>query len=197
MGKICSNHLHFLSYLLKCPVDNAGNGISEPLNLKIFWRSMPPDGDPPYFGSPSDFQLFSFAYTFKLLRYTPEIYKNLGNLLFKTVSGGHFSSESLSTQLPLLWFRCKKGTSWNAAYYFENACSWKFHCLNVIHNRISWCKWHCFIQWDCNSFSETDIRYACHKCFEWKVLQCLKEESRITLGLPWRKNGWTRKTWTT
>ena len=111
MGKICSNHLHFLSYLLKCPVDNAGNGISEPLNLKIFWRSMPPDGDPPYFGSPSDFQLFSFAYTFKLLRYTPEIYKNLGNLLFKTVSGGHFSSESLSTQLPLLWFRCKKGTS--------------------------------------------------------------------------------------
>ena len=66
MGKICSNHLHFLSYLLKCPVDNAGNGVSEPLNLKIFWRSMPPDGDPPYFGSPSDFQLFSFAYTFKL-----------------------------------------------------------------------------------------------------------------------------------
>ena len=97
VGKICSNHLHFLSYLLKCPVDNAGNGISEPLNLKIFWRSMPPDGDPPYFGSPSDFQLFSFAYTFKLLRYTPEIYKNLENLLFKRVSGGHFSSESLST----------------------------------------------------------------------------------------------------
>ena len=97
VGKICSNHLHFLSYLLKCPVDNAGNGISEPLNLKIFWRSMPPDGDPPYFGSPSDFQLFSFAYTFKLLRYTPEIYKNLENLLFKRVSAGHFSSESLST----------------------------------------------------------------------------------------------------
>ena len=97
VGKICSNHLHFLSYLLKCPVDNAGNGISEPLNLKIFWRSMPPNCDPPYFGSPSDFQLFSFAYTFKLLRYTPEIYKNLENLLFKRVSGGHFSIESLST----------------------------------------------------------------------------------------------------
>ena len=97
VGKICSNHLHFLSYLLKCPVDNAGKGISEPLNLKIFWRSMPPDGDPPYFGSPSDFQLFSFAYTFKLLRYTPEIYKNLENLLSKRVSAGHFSSESLST----------------------------------------------------------------------------------------------------
>ena len=40
MGKIYSNHLHFLSYLLKCPVEN---GISEPLNLKIFWGSMPPD----------------------------------------------------------------------------------------------------------------------------------------------------------
>ena len=131
------------------------------------------------------------------LRYTPEIYKNLENLLFKTVSGGHLSSESLSTQLPLLWFRCKQGTSWNAAYYFENACSWKFHRLNAIHNRISWCKRHCFIQWDCNSFSESDICYACHKCFEWKVLRCLKEESRITLGLPWRKNGWTIKTRTT
>ena len=47
MGKICFNHLHFLSYFLKCPVDNAGNGVSEPLNLKIIWRSMPPDGDPP------------------------------------------------------------------------------------------------------------------------------------------------------
>ena len=34
IGKIYSNHLHFLSYLLKC---------SEPLNLKIFWGSMPPD----------------------------------------------------------------------------------------------------------------------------------------------------------
>ena len=26
MGKIYPNHLHFLSYSLKCPVDNAGNG---------------------------------------------------------------------------------------------------------------------------------------------------------------------------
>ena len=47
MGKIYSNHLHFLLYLLKCPVDNAGNGISEPLKIKIFWGSMPLDGDPP------------------------------------------------------------------------------------------------------------------------------------------------------
>ena len=98
MGKICSNHLHFLSYLLKCPVDNAGNGVSEPLNLKIFWRSMPPDGDPPFFGSPSDFSpTFFLCVNLQTLRYTPEIYKNLENLLFKTVSGGHFSSESLST----------------------------------------------------------------------------------------------------
>ena len=45
MGKIYSNLLHFLSYLLKCPVNNAGNGISEPLNIKIFQGSMPPDGE--------------------------------------------------------------------------------------------------------------------------------------------------------
>ena len=41
MGKICSNHLHFLSYLLKCPVDNAGNGVSEPLNLKFSGGACP------------------------------------------------------------------------------------------------------------------------------------------------------------
>ena len=40
---------------------------------------------------------FTFAYTFKISRYAPKIYTNLENLLFKTVSGGHFSSESLST----------------------------------------------------------------------------------------------------
>ena len=62
---------------------------------------MPPDGDPPYFGSPSNFQLFPFAYTFKILLYANEIYKNLENLLFKIVSGGHFSSKSLSTKLQL------------------------------------------------------------------------------------------------
>ena len=27
----------------KCPLENAGNGISEPLNLKISWGSMPPE----------------------------------------------------------------------------------------------------------------------------------------------------------
>ena len=50
MGKIYSNHLLFLSYLLKCPVDNAGNGISDPQNLNFFWGGEhPPDGNPPYF----------------------------------------------------------------------------------------------------------------------------------------------------
>ena len=52
MGKIFSNHLLFLSYLLKCPVDNAGNGISEPQNLIFFFfwgGEHPPDGNPPYF----------------------------------------------------------------------------------------------------------------------------------------------------
>ena len=53
MGKIYSNYLHFLSYLLKCPVDNTN---SKPQNLKIFWGSMPPDGDLPYFGSKNHFK---------------------------------------------------------------------------------------------------------------------------------------------
>ena len=54
MGNIYSNHLHFLSYLLKCPVDKAGNSISESLNLKLFW-GVRPHADPPYFGAPSAF----------------------------------------------------------------------------------------------------------------------------------------------
>ena len=88
MGKIYSNHLHFLSYLLKCPVENA---ISEPLNLKIFWGSMPPDTPTLELLRPSNF--FSFAYTLKISRYAPEIYTNFENLLLTTVSGGDFSSE--------------------------------------------------------------------------------------------------------
>ena len=55
MGKIYSNHLHFLSYWVKFPVDNAENGISEPLNLKLFWGEHAPDDDLPYFGAPSAF----------------------------------------------------------------------------------------------------------------------------------------------
>ena len=43
MGKIYSNNLHFLWHLLKCPVGNAENGISEPLNLKMFLGSIPQD----------------------------------------------------------------------------------------------------------------------------------------------------------
>ena len=43
---IYSNHLHFLSYLLKCPVDKAGNSFSESLNLKLFW-GVRPHADPP------------------------------------------------------------------------------------------------------------------------------------------------------
>ena len=46
MGNIYSNHLHFLSYLLKCPVDKAGNSFSESLNLKLFW-GVCPHADPP------------------------------------------------------------------------------------------------------------------------------------------------------
>ena len=91
MGKTYTNHLHFLSYFSKCAVDNAENSISEPLNLKIFWRSMPPD--------PLLCSAFGLL-TFFPLR-TPSkshstslksINTNLENLLVKAVSGGHFSS---------------------------------------------------------------------------------------------------------
>ena len=92
MSKIYSNHLHFFfSYFLKCPVNNAENSISEPLNLKIFWGSMRPD--------PLLCSAFGLL-TFFPLR-TPSkshatslksINTNLENLLVKTVSGGDFSS---------------------------------------------------------------------------------------------------------
>ena len=58
MGNIYSNHLHFLSYLLKCPVDKAGNSISESLNLKLFW-GVRPHADPPLLWSA--FGLLTFS----------------------------------------------------------------------------------------------------------------------------------------
>ena len=56
--KIYSNNLHFLSYLLKCPVDNAGNSISEPLDLKIFLGKHAPQSSPPNFRAPLALQPF-------------------------------------------------------------------------------------------------------------------------------------------
>ena len=53
MGNIYSNHLHFLSYLLKCPVDKAGNSISESLKLNFSGEYVPMQN--PYFGAPSAF----------------------------------------------------------------------------------------------------------------------------------------------
>ena len=132
MVKIYSNHLFFLSYLLKCPVDNTGNGISEPINLKIFWGSMP---QPPYFGAPSVFYLFPLANLQNLTR--RPCYTNLENVLLKTVSGGDFSSEPLST--------CNfYGSDINRERLETKLTSLKmdahatnFHSLCVIHNRIS------------------------------------------------------------
>ena len=43
--------------LLKCPAENAGNGISEILNSRIFWGEFPHPG-PPYVEPPSALQLF-------------------------------------------------------------------------------------------------------------------------------------------
>ena len=97
MGKICSNHLHFLSYLLKCPVDNAGNGVSEPLKFKNFLEEHAPRRWSSLIRIAFRLPTFFLCVHLQTLRYTPEIYKNLENLLFKTVSGRHLSSESLST----------------------------------------------------------------------------------------------------
>ena len=55
MGKIYSNHLHFLSNLLKCPVGQHRKWHFRAPKFKNFWGSMPPDGDSPCFGAPSDF----------------------------------------------------------------------------------------------------------------------------------------------
>ena len=97
MGNIYSNHLHFLSYLLKCPVDKAGNSISESLNLKLFW-GVRPHADPPTLERPRPSNFFPLRTPSKNSRYVPTIYyTNLENLPFKTVSGVDFSSSPLST----------------------------------------------------------------------------------------------------
>ena len=55
MGYIYSNHLHFLSNLLKCPVGQHRKWHFLAFKFKNFWGSMPPDGDSPCFGAPSNF----------------------------------------------------------------------------------------------------------------------------------------------
>ena len=84
MAKIYPNHLHFLSYLLECPVDNTGNGISEPLNLKISGGVCPQTVIPPTLELLRTSNFFPFAYTFKNLKLR-SCYTNLENLLLKTV----------------------------------------------------------------------------------------------------------------
>ena len=124
MGNIYSNHLHFLSYLLKCPVDKAGNSFSESLNLKLFW-GVRPHADPPTLERLRPSNFFPLRTPSKNSRYVPTIYyTNLENLPFKTVSGVDFSSSPLST-----WnFYCSDMSNWTS-YYFENTCSGKCHNL--------------------------------------------------------------------
>ena len=69
--------------------------------------------------------------------------------------------------LKLFLFRYEQRTSWNAAYYFENT-------MDLIH----WVRLQQF-QWN---------RYYSYACQKWvKVLSVPKKESRVTLGLSWRK----------
>ena len=164
MGKIYSNHLHFLSYWLKCSVDNT----------ELQWHFRAPKflGEAcPRRWSPLLWSAFGVP-TFFLCVHLQNLKLRPSNLYESRKLASHNSCirwflKWAIINLELLWFRCKLGKSWNGAYYFENTCSRKFHSLCVIHNtRISSCKWPCFIQIDCNRFSETDISYTCHKWFE-------------------------------
>ena len=71
MGKIYSNHLLFLSYLLKCPVDNAGNGISEPQNLNFLGGSIPQTVIPPTLERLRTSHFFPFAWHLQKLTLRP------------------------------------------------------------------------------------------------------------------------------
>ena len=64
MGKIYSNHLHFLSYLLKCPVDNAGNGKE--------FGACPQTVIPPTSNRVRTSNFFPLRTYFKVLSYAPE-----------------------------------------------------------------------------------------------------------------------------
>ena len=107
MGKIYTNHLHFLSNLLKCPVDNTGNGISEPLNLKISGGACPQTVIPPTLERLRTSNFFSFAYTFKMSNYAPVI------RISETCFSRQFkeATSQVSHYQPATWFRYKQGTS--------------------------------------------------------------------------------------
>ena len=69
--KYTTNYCIFLRsfFHVKFPAENAGNGISEPLNLKMFWGSMP--ADPPSLELLRRSNFSSRANTFKISRYAP------------------------------------------------------------------------------------------------------------------------------
>ena len=87
MGKMYSNRLLFLSYLLKCPMDDAGNGISEPQNLKSFWGAYPQMVIPPTLERLRTSNFFSLCVAPSKSHTTPLVYTNLENLLFKSFRG--------------------------------------------------------------------------------------------------------------
>ena len=107
MGKIYSNHLHFLSNLLKCPVDNTGNGISEPLNLKISGGACPQTVIPPALERLRTSNFFSFAYTFKISNYAPVI--RISETCFSRQIKE--ATSQVSHYQPATWLRYKQGKS--------------------------------------------------------------------------------------
>ena len=119
-------------------MDNAGNGISEPQNLKCFWGAYPQTVIPPTPPLWSAFGLltfFPFAWYLQNLTLRPWNLYESRKLAIQDSFRRPFP-KSVIINLQLLWIRYKQETTWNAAYYFENACLRKFHSFCVIQNRI-------------------------------------------------------------
>ena len=69
IGKIYSNYLHFLSYLLKCPVDNTK--FQAPKFKNFLGEHAPQTVIPPTLDRLRTSNFFSFAYTLKNLTLCP------------------------------------------------------------------------------------------------------------------------------
>ena len=68
---IVASALSFVFIYWKCPAESAVNYIPETLNLEIFWWSM--TLEPPSLERVRRSDFSSRAYTFKILRYAPEL----------------------------------------------------------------------------------------------------------------------------
>ena len=115
----------FVFFYLKCPAENAGNGISEPLNLKLFGGSMPPDS--PSMGLLRRSNFSSCANTFKNSRYAPASHQIIPKpmvkfcIFFQTIfrhrnhflySGGTDGKDGLGRKMRLHKRHQKKNYGW-------------------------------------------------------------------------------------